>query len=404
MPYRFRSAAGRAISVEFDFMPGKRISTGCYDMAGAVLFAEDYIRGMGMPNNAPVPTMREFCKDFFTRTGKGSYRDREKAFGRDKQDAYYTRQQARVDNNILPAFGPYLVSAVTQSMIEEWVLTLRGADGEPLADDTRNKCLMALRIILDEAKRQGIISGNPARDVRRVAVHAREREALPPLMLAELFPSSPEERISVWGSAMWAVYFSIAYDTGMRPGEIAALRVCDIYKTPTGLAVATSRSVCRNGGGISERVKTTGKGYSQRAGLLYWDSAELLVRYLEDEGLEDEDMLFAAPGRKDGLVMPDTSNRHFKDTLKRMGLYREGLTQYCLRHTYATERRGDVTDSDLAISMGHTKLREGYDHQKALDLIRRLDAVRDRIFESRERAGGGAGIAPLKEAGAGKKA
>ena len=128
-------------------------------MAGAVLFAEDYIRGMGMPNNALVPTMREFCKDFFTRTGKGSYRDREKAFGRDKQDAYYTRQQARVDNNILPAFGPYLVSAVTQSMIEEWVLTLRGADGEPLADDTRNKCLMALRIILDEAKRQGIISG-----------------------------------------------------------------------------------------------------------------------------------------------------------------------------------------------------------------------------------------------------
>ena len=109
VPCRFRSAAGRAISVESGFMPGKRISTGCYDMAGAVLFAERYICGMGMPNNAPVPTMREFCKDFFTRTGKGSYRDREKAFGRDKQDAYYTRQQARVDNNILPAFGPYLL-------------------------------------------------------------------------------------------------------------------------------------------------------------------------------------------------------------------------------------------------------------------------------------------------------
>ena len=31
-PYKFRACSGRPISVEFDFMPGKRVSTGCYDM------------------------------------------------------------------------------------------------------------------------------------------------------------------------------------------------------------------------------------------------------------------------------------------------------------------------------------------------------------------------------------
>ena len=60
-----------------------------------------------------------------------------------------------------------------------------------------------------------------------------------------------------------------------------------------------------------------------------------------------------------------------------------------------------MADSELAISMGHTRLWEDYDHQRAQDLIRRLDAVRDRLFESRERAAGGTGIAPIR---AGQKA
>ena len=95
-------------------------------------------------------------------------------------------------------------------------------------------------------------------------------------------------------------------------------------------------------------------------------------------------------------MRPETSNKHFKCVLKKLGLYHEGLVQYCLRHTYTTERRGDMPDELLAISMGHTKLRKDYDHQKAQDLIRRLDAERDAFFENRDRLGKDDGIRPLK--------
>lgn len=174
---------------------------------------------------------------------------------------------------------------------------------------------------------------------------------------------------------MWATYFSIMYDTGFRPGELAALRVCDIWQTKKGLAVSTNRSVNRLQRKVINKVKTTGHGYSERVGLLYDDTATLLIQYIDKEKLTETDMLFRAPKRKDGLIMPETSNKHFKTVLMKHGLYHEGIVQYCLRHNYTTDRRGDMPDELLAISMGHTHLRDDYDHQKAQDLIRRLDVA-----------------------------
>ena len=63
------------------------------------------------------------------------------------------------------------------------------------------------------------------------------------------------------------------------------------------------------------------------------------------------------------------------------------MVQYCLRHTYETDRRGDMPDEILAISMGHTKLRPDYDHRKPEDLIRSIDSSRERFFINRQRRG-----------------
>ena len=194
---------------------------------------------------------------------------------------------------------------------------------------------------------------------------------------------------------MWATYFSIAYDTGWRPGELAALRVCDVWQTARGLAVATEKSVNRLEGKVLERVKTTGHGYRQRVGLLDDTTATLLLRHIKDQDLSGDAMLFTAGRRKDGLIMPETSNKHFKTILKKYDLYHEGLVQYCLRHSYTTERRGDMPDDLLAVSMGHTKLRADYDHQKAADLIRRLDDRREDFFANHNRLDTDNGIRPL---------
>lgn len=397
-PYRFRVHKDRPISVEFDLMPGRRISTGCYDMPGATLFAEDYLARLGsdLPG-AKVPTLREFAAGFFMKEGKGSFREADLLYKRKRAPNYYKKQQAMLDNHILPAFGNVLVSAITSKSIEAWIPSIRCVDGEEAADNTKNKILFTFRTVMDWVKKDGYRSDNPARDIRAISAEYREREAIPPHQAAVLFPSEPDERIRIWHGEMWASYFSVLYDTGWRPGEVAALRVCDVYMTPHGLAVFTESSANHDSGRIESRVKTSGKGYGKRPGLLYDDTAVLLMGYIERAGLSGEDLLFHGPRTKRPL-WAETSNKHFKTVMEEHGFYREGIVQYCLRHTYETDRRGDLPDEILAVSMGHTRLRDDYDHRTPEDYIRMIDQSRDSFFRNRERREKGSDIIPLEEA------
>ena len=393
-PYRFWERKDRPIAVQFDHIPGKWISTGCYDMPGAITFAEDRLDHDGVDKSS-IPSLRDFARDFFSRRDKDSLWERDRVFGHSFEESRYTKYQAFLDNYILPAFGAYLVTAITSRMIEDWLPYITGRGGVRLSSDTKNKTLVAFRLVMGDVKRLGYRNDNPAADARPMAPSGKRREALSPQALLILFPSDPEERVRVWHGLMWATYFSIMYDTGFRPGEVAALRVCDVWQTAKGLAVATERTVNRNAGKLVDRVKTTGKGYSQRVGLLYDDTAQLVLRLIEQNDLSDEDMLFRAHHRRDGLLMPETANKHMKAVLQENGLYRKGLVQYCLRHTYTTERRGDMPDELLAVSMGHTHLRSDYDHQKAADLIRRLDARRDDFFANHGRLEKDSDIRPI---------
>lgn len=61
------------------------------------------------------------------------------------------------------------------------------------------------------------------------------------------------------------------------------------------------------------------------------------------------------------------------------------------------ERVLRIEAEKIAISMGHTKLRDSYDHQKAKDLIRRLESSRDAFFVGRESRGRTGSIIPLED-------
>ncbi len=397
-PYRFRVHKDRPISVEFDFMPGKRISTGCYDLPGATIFAEDYLAKQGVClTETRIPTLNEYAKGFFINEGKGTFREADILYKRKRAPKYYDKQQAMLDNHILPRFGNMLVSAITSKSIETWIPDIRLVNGEDAADNTKNKILFTFRTVMDWVKKDGYRNDNPARDIKAISAEYNEREAIPPYQAAVLFPSDPDERIRIWGGEMWASYFSVLYDTGWRPGEVASLRVCDVYMTANGLAVFTSSSANHESGKIESRVKTSGKGYSKRPGLLYDDTAALLMGYVEHEKLSGEDLLFHGPRTKKPL-WAESSNKHFKMVMEEYGFYKEGIVQYCLRHTYETDRRGDLPDEILAVSMGHTKLRDDYDHRKPEDYIRMIDKSRESFFLNRERRGRESDIIPLEKA------
>ena len=384
-PYKIYKKKDRCIRVVFDDIPYKSFSSGTTDLAEAIEWADAFLERGGIARPKKTPSLAEYTNGFFLRDDAESVRQRDMRYGHEYSRSRYKKYQHYIDDYICREFGAYLVTAISSRSIERWLPSLQSSKGKPLANDTKNKILVAFRIVMDEVKKDGYRDDNPAKDVKMFAKKGKRREALPPQIIKALFPDDLEKRIEIWHGLMWATYFSVMYDTGFRPGEMAALRVCDIYQSRKGLSVGAVTTVNKDEGKIVERVKTSDDGYDKRPGLLYEDTAELVVRLIKEKNLSGEDRLFTAPNRKDGLLMSDTSNKHFKTVLTENGFYKEGRVQYSMRHSYMTARRGDMPDDILAISMGHTHLRDDYDHQTMTDLIRRLDEKRESFFENRTR-------------------
>lgn len=392
-PYRFvdRSASGRKIEVIFDHLPGKRFSTGTTDMAEAVTFAEEYLRNEGMVVDSP--TLLEFAHDFYTGTGNGSLHARQKAFGKGFRPGWYPTSQRYLEMYVFPRFGAYHLDAINPVMVEDWLAGLKAQDGHPLSGSSRTKVLTALRHVLDDAVRLGYIRSNPARLCMVPSNNAEKpRRALTIWEQDQLFPEDVEARVKVWGSTMWATYFSVMYDTGFRPQEVAGLQLGDVYRTPKGMAVYTSHTMNTEQHRPLERVKTSGKGMERRVGLLSSCTEDLVMKLVsEDKIADDGEFLFIIErGRKDSWIFTDTSNKHFKSVCHViLGIdpddEERNVTQYSLRHTYATARRGSMDERVLAITMGHSRgVRNDYDHRDAAVVIGQLEKSRDDIFRRQE--------------------
>lgn len=394
-PYRFICRTGKNIEVVFRHIPEKRFSSHTRDMSEAVLFAEDFLANEGLINQH-VPLFREFAKDYYIREDELSIKRKNMAFGREMREGWYKKNQQLLDNYIIPKFGAYKIDSITALSIENWLADIEGKKKKTISGNTKRKILNSFSPIMEDAIRRGYCSTNPLDHVtppyeKQVII----RRALTLYEQRTLFPSSADERISIWGGLMWATYFSFLYDTGFRPAEIAGLRVSDVYTTPKGFGVYTTHTMNYEEKGPKERVKTSGKGMESRVGLLSDISQDLVLRLVQEQDKNDDEWLFLQnPAKKDSWIFPDTANKHMRGVCKRMGIPTD-LTQYSLRHTYATYRRGNMDEATLALSMGHSGggVRDDYDHRTASILLAQLEKSRDDIFkeESQDKD-----IAPLK--------
>lgn len=84
-------------------------------------------------------------------------------------------------------------------MIDEWLMDLTiNRTGEPFAAETKHKILAAFRKILDEAKYQGVVTGNAAKEVDLFSDNRPGRE---PFALEEinlLFLEDIDELLDFW--------------------------------------------------------------------------------------------------------------------------------------------------------------------------------------------------------------
>lgn len=197
-----------------------------------------------------------------------------------------------------------------------------------------------------------------------------------------LFPNDPGKRVRIWHSTMYALYFSLVYDTGFRPGEALGLSLGDVYRTRNGLAVLTSHSVQWRTATLQDKVKTSGKGLEKRAGLLSDVTAELLQAYIQEAGITDADALLF-PNR-DGRPRRSTNmNVVFKAVLQENGF--DPCKQYNLRHTFMTDRKMEVEDDVLSLAMGHKNgPRDDYDHRAVTRILNQLEENRSKLMHRRD--------------------
>ena len=380
--YKLHVFKNRNIEAVFMHMPNKRVSTGTKDMAEAVLFCENFLKNEGILGDK-IPLFSEFAKDFYKRRDYDSIYARDKAFGREKREHWYIDMQRNVDKYLMQRFKDYPIDSIKVLTIETWLIGLQG-----IGACSKRKILNTLRIIFDDAIRKDYIKINPARIVKPPTEKRaqKERRALTFYEIDKLFPKNIKDRINIWGDLMHTAYFSIMYDTGFRPCEISGLLAGNIYSTPQGSAIYTSHTYNTEEGKILERVKTSGKGMESRVGLLSEQTRTIIIMYLNEiKALKEDEPLFLT--KKKSIFTPKIANKYFKKICEKNNI--ENVTQYSLRHTFTTNRRGNVNETALALAMGHTKgVRNDYDHRTASILIAQLEQERGKIFSEESQDNG----------------
>ena len=188
-----------------------------------------------------------------------------------------------------------------------------------------------LRNALQQAVRWRMLPENPARSVDLPRWEKREMQALTPAEVARFREAA--------ASDPWAVFFDFALATGMRPGEILALRWEDLDLDAG--TVTVRRALV--GAGSRSRFAEPKTPKSRRTIPLPGSLIHALAAHKRRQAVhrlklgpeyEDQDLVFASAtgGPHDARNLAD---RHLKPILRRAKLP-GSFRLYDLRHTCAT--------------------------------------------------------------------
>jgi len=298
------------------------------------------------PADTEPPLFRDYVRSWLehkaARTSAGTTYDRKRI----------------VEGRLIPAFGDRRVSEILEEDVEAFIADLKrapiedpaaeAATGTPaggtkkapkkrkLSNRRVNIILATLRLALDRAVKRGWLETNPAREV------ATLREEKP-----EVLPFSLDEvRLFLDNGlqdAAWRRYFTVAFFTGLRPGEQLGLRWDDL-DWPRKL-IGVRRAVTRWGEGPTKTA-------ASRRDVEMLPPVERALRAQREASALAGAWLF--PNSQGGsLDLTNVRERVWRPALRRAGLRYRAL--YQTRHTFATLALASGEDIGwVAKQLGHT--------------------------------------------------
>lgn len=223
--------------------------------------------------------------------------------------------------------------------------------GRTLSPRTVQLVHAVLHRALGQAVQWGLLARNPADAVKKPRVERKEFTALTPEQVAQFLEAARDDRLHA--------LFTLAVLTGLRLGELLALRWSDIDLEAGTVTVA--RTLEKDGPRwtfgepkTKSSRRTVDLPAPAVAALRQWHREQAKERLMVGEAWADPDLVFTT---KIGtpLLPGNVRNRHFHEILEKAGLPK--IRFHDLRHTYATLMiAGGVGAKVLQELLGHSRV------------------------------------------------
>lgn len=252
-------------------------------------------------------------------------------------------------NHILPGLGDVFLSELTSEMVGEFLEERKrfgnhrpGSSG--LGEETMRHIHRLLQQCLDQAIRDGLIGDNPARAFHYSKPKKVNADVLTPLEMEDYLDAA--ERL------VYLPMFMLALTTGIRQGELIALKWSDLDIESRTLTVAENRAVVRR-----ELVEY---GSQTRTIALTPEVIDLLIR--EHDKHPSSPLMFMHPATLKPYS-PQMVRRMHNEIIKEAGIDHIRFTD--LRHTCAIlALKNGMDTKELAQMLGHyrpTITRQNYE-------------------------------------------
>lgn len=352
-------------------LPG--ITTGCLKKAEAESFAVNYLKNGKVATRSKV-SFRNFTLGFFD-FDTSTYIKKQLASGARFSRPYAESCAGNLKNHLVPRFGDMLVSSIRVIDIEEFIedLIKKG-----LGLTTVKNITTVLSLILAEAFRTDFISTNPMQKVKKHVPRYSERGTLSWDIISLLFSGSSLSNIWDGDDTHYLINFT-ALVTGMRQGEILALRWCDIHDKYIDLNHKWYRKYGLSSPKYESQRFIPLPGFlkklydiRQRDIKVYDDSQDFIFRSIKGNKPIDHKLVndrFYSALNKVGIDEPERLNRN--------------ITFHSWRHTFTSLFRSKISDADLELIVGHksTEMLDHYTHAN-IDKMQTIIPIQENVFSS----------------------
>ena len=228
---------------------------------------------------------------------------------------------------VYPTIGGLPLCKLRPMVLEELCEELRqrpGRGGKPLSENTVHKYLDAVSAVLQDAVKNDILLYNPAHRVDKLRAERAPQRIPQAWEMQKLLQCILQEPL------LYRVYYLLALSTGLRRGELCALRWRDLHGGNQ-LLIQHSRSTVTGKGVVESDTKNHRTRVVVAPQLVYDYLGELLFTQIEENnGVCPDDLIFT---HKRKPLHPDTFSRHLRKLYDHNGFPKD-YHLHTMRHPY----------------------------------------------------------------------